>query len=856
MSSFFIQAAPDNAMVTSYLPHLVILSYAIACFGSYTGLLMASEYRRATSGRIKGVMLAGGALAMGCAIWSMHYIGMIAARMDMPMKHDKGLTALSMVIAVGIAVGFFALTARKKQSILTTAVGAVLLGTAICGMHYTGMAAMHMTGVTLFHLPLPFAASIVIALAASAAALMIFHRLERLDGGALKSRLQIAAGLMMGAAICGMHYTGMAAAVFVPESGFCITTAAGGDSSSEAYSVAAASGVILSIAFFLRLFRNSRGFFLGKKVEWRIPMKIFTISSLIQLVFMTIALLGLFHGKDGDMHSAYGIATLTGIPLVLVVWAFTAVSLRRWQEDLMNAQADAVKANAAKSEFLANMSHDLRTPMNGIIGLTRLLTEGRMYPEQAELIHSVTTSSETLLLLLNDILDFSKMEAGQLTLEEGPFHLRQALQEITNLLSPLASRKGLVLRYNYCDLSPSCVVGDMTRISQIVTNLVGNALKFTESGHVELSVVAMPDADGAYLYEISVEDTGIGIPPDVQKTLFRKFSQGDASINRRFGGTGLGLAITKMLAEKMGGGVTLLSELGKGTRITATLRLKSATAKAVKARKELVNNGKTTPRDDNFSDRRVLLVDDHPVNRLFAVRLLEKMGFTDITLAEDGLAALRRIGESTRPFDVILMDCQMPELDGLQTTRRIREMEQSFTKPRIPIIAMTAHAMASDRDNCLQAGMDDYVSKPINPQTLLTALQRFLSGANPVEGQAYAIPEPVAPVAAVDLEYLALFTDGDNAQEKLMADVFLSSGAEILQVLRRSLVGDMDADDWRKAAHKLKGSAGQLGAARLAAACRTAETGHDAQAENRSAMLREIERHFTEVQDFFEKRFH
>ena len=890
---FFIDAVPVNAMTGAYLPHIVALSYVVASFGSYTGLSLAAEYHKAPTSRLKSAMLAGGALAMGCAIWSMHYIGMLAYRMDMPMKYDTGLTVLSMIIAVVIALGFFLITATRAQTAYKQAVGALFLGGAICGMHYIGMAAMEMEFTTLRYLPQPFIASVVIAVTASAAALWIFFRLEKNEEGGKKTLLRAAAGLVMGAAICGMHYTGMAAAVFAPEADMCIAPVGGrsGDDTEQAIGIAAVTGVILGIAMLLKIFKKSNSFFAGEIGSYNFPIHI--MSAALTGTAVLVALLvtehfwqyslaagiiensyetlsttekeALFSQVLENARLRFSAGTYSSLffilagPMIVVTWFFAVLGLRRWQRELVEAKAVADKANTAKSEFLANISHDLRTPMNGIMGLSRLLADGRMHPEQRELIHSIVKSGDTLLMLLNDILDFSKMEAGQLTLDEGPCNLKETLRDILTLLAPMASKKGVTLEYSYCELAPACVNGDATRISQIVTNLLGNAIKFTENGKVKLAVTASPDAEGSrYAYSIKVSDTGIGIAAEKQPMLFRKFSQADASITRKYGGTGLGLAISRMLAEKMSGDVTLESEEGKGTTVTATIHLRSSTAREVKEQCALRGGAPVQGVSDSFAGKRVLLADDHPVNRLFAVRLLEKMGFTDVVTAEDGSHAIHKIENAETPFDVVLMDCQMPELDGMEATRRIREREKAQGLRPIPVIAMTAHAMSGDRENCIESGMDDYVSKPINPQVLLAALHRHLGGSiAPVqltqESGETDKDKNAAPV--VDTDYLALFTDGDSAQEHMMVDLFLKTAIETLETLRGTVQGVSANDDWKKAAHKLKGSAGQIGATRLAAVCLTAETGHAAGAALKASMLGDIEARFSEVQSFFSKRF-
>lgn len=1078
LDTFFLQGdVPLHVEKGVYDPLLIAVSFFVASLASYTGLTFSRVMKSAETLHKKNVYHALGAFTFGSGIWSMHFIGILSYKMDMAVSYDPLLTLVSLLVAIGIASLMLYIRRARPLSIITIISGSLLLGGAICAMHYTGMAAMQMDA-DLRYERLPFFLSVIIAVVASGAALVIFSGLERFSGRK-RYALTIIASLIMGAAICGMHYMGMYAAVFIPFAEYRHSADQNLDflalTVTTFMSIAFAVSIVFSVSEKIHNVNPT-------KREHSFPVRLLVISSLLTLLNIFWSMGSSFyvnHKMARDIQEAMKINTLGsrfaylnseaartlrmatttsdskweteyrkylqlsdeaidqlkqagadtkngetnnyldvknlaikldrksdfflsavedkslelahegkfdaagdmldgleylqrkgdysadvntldqnttsvlseillrlaqtisyslyfGVALVIflpITWYYTFISLRHWrrelettrknlqkneqqlqrfiqeieisrmeaitaketvekeartiallrsvsatanrassindaitialrltceymecpvghayivdrqfnvlrstrlwylkdtvafkdfvriteiipkgkgvgltgqawetkapvwiedltahanfprikllpnldvksglalplivddeveyvlefffaevtkkneniislleetdnqlihvltrmraEESLKSAKETAEKANATKSEFLANMSHELRTPLNSLLGMLRLLRNGKMSKEDAEMVEVAFRSSSNLLEIVNDILDLSKIEAGAVILEKIGMDLTYAVNSVVLTLTPTANEKRLSLVWHQ-DAQMPYVMGDPVRVARILTNLVGNAIKYTHEGHIDIHTSCRKIDAEHVEFCCDVIDTGIGIPLEKQKTVFEKFVQADTSITRKYGGTGLGLAITKQLIEMMGGTITLTSEVGKGSVFSFAIPFE-ITDHVTKAKS--IRQAKKTLASIPSDKARLLVAEDQKLNQILIKKLLGRFGIGTYEVVDNGAIALERY--KTEHWDAILMDCHMPELDGYATTVAIRDLEKETGK-RIPIIAMTANAMISDKEECFRCGMDDYTSKPINVEELKDILGQWIAFA-------------------------------------------------------------------------------------------------------------------------------
>ena len=521
------------------------------------------------------------------------------------------------------------------------------------------------------------------------------------------------------------------------------------------------------------------------------------VAALVELVDRT------YRTADQDRYLLERSLTISSQEMQSLYEALRAAAESRVSEmerAVGEARESAEAASRAKSEFLANISHEIRTPLNAVIGMTSVLLGSDLSEEHQDHVQTIRKSGEALLGLINEILDFSRLEAGRMPLEEHPFLLRERIAIAFELVAPDARRKGLRLSWEIGPGCPDVLVGDAARLQQILLNLLSNAVKFTPAGEVLLTAeLAGPEGDeGEVVLRFQVSDTGVGLPPDRIEELFSPFLQADASTSRRYGGSGLGLAISRRLVERMGGRITAEAGTGGGSIFTFTIRFHRG-SEADLTSAALLSPAPVAIASGDREPLRILLAEDNPLNQKVARLLLGKLGYS-ADLAANGLEVLAAL--ERQDYDVVLMDVMMPELDGLEATRRIVGRWPREQRPRI--VALTASAMREDRERCLAAGMDEYLSKPIDLQALAEALQHARREA---KGEPR---EPEAPSLPMIDELWRL----DPQETTRLVESFLVHLDLQLGSLREA-VEQGDAPAIEQVAHSLRGASATLGLPRL-----------------------------------------
>jgi PAS domain S-box-containing protein len=851
-SEYFIDAANHHQMLHGHHePGLVILSIIIAIFTSGMALQTAQIARSSEIAIHKYLVIGIGSISLAGGIWSMHFIGMLSFQLPSLIRFDVFITILSYFPA--LIASWLALNLLSKQAVSATSLlkGGVLVGLGIGFMHYSGMAAMQ-TDAQLRYDPTKFALSIIIAVILSTLALSVRFGLVRTKLS-LITRM-ILSSIVMGCAIAGMHYTGMSASYFIGDPNLIVQEfslnrtliaailatftlsisilvafannhiryrqlfhkMAAGNSRMQAIVETAVDGIItINHRGIIQAFNRSAERLFGWKADEVIGKNInilmpepdkkhhdsylhnYQTTGVPKIIGSGREVTGL--RKDGSLvpiRLAVGRVDIPGEPMF--VGFVTDITQRRQLECSLRETAEqANQAAAAKTAFLANMSHEIRTPMNAIIGFTDLLLKDDLTPEQRKHLLTVHQSSRSLLALLNDILDTTKLEKGSVDLEYLNFSLREVAEEIVATMNLAASTKGLLLELIYPASTPDFFIGDPLRIRQIVTNLLGNAIKFTEQGKVSLIIHYQDN-----LLHIQVKDTGIGMSTQQLKHIFDPFAQADNSISRRFGGTGLGTTISRQLIELMGGRIHVDSAIGLGSIFHVYLPLEIGLVQEA-------TQSSSAPVELPPLD--ILVADDVPQNIDLLSSILQRNGHR-VRMVSNGKEALAMF--KSQRFDVILMDIHMPHMDGLEAAQRIREHEQVEGIATTPIIALTASVMEADHKAAEAAGMNGFAAKPLDTIKLANEIARVLK-LLPTHHEQEQTTLQHRPLALIDWPTgIALWGDKARMVKAILA--FMQDAPERFPL--PSVIDDNT--DWTQLAaslHGIKGAAGNLGLASTSA---------------------------------------
>ncbi|MBI4480945.1 MAG: response regulator [Acidobacteria bacterium] len=763
----------ETLVLPSYYDYrLVALSVLIAMLAAYAALDFVGRVT-VSRGRVRLAWLAGGATAMGIGIWSMHYIGMLAFILPVPVQYDWPTVLLSLLAAIFASAIALFVVSRREMGAARALAGSLVMGCGIATMHYTGMAAMRLAAMCSYSLPL-VALSVVLAISISLAALWItFHLREETLGRGWR---KMSGAVVMGSAIPVMHYTAMAAANFVPTDAAPDLTHAISVSALGIAGIAAVTLMVLGLSVLTAVVdrRFSAQTASLEASEERLRLIVDTALDAV----LTISADGRVTGWNPEAERTLGWKAQEGVgrhisdlifpasyrkifendlnqflnqpdggilqrrvevtalhrdghqfPVEMAIspvrykdsWIFSIfirdiTETRLAQEQLQRAKEFAEADNRSKREFLANMSHEIRTPMNAIVGMTDLALDTELTREQREYLSTVKAATDSLLNIINDILDFSKIEAGKLAIDTVDFSLRDSVEGVMRTLALRAHEKGLELNFRIPEELPERLVGDPERLRQVLVNLLGNAIKFTATGEVTVELSEDSRTPNEVSVHFAVRDTGIGIPRDQLDLIFEAFTQADSSTTRQYGGTGLGLAISSRLVNLMGGKLWVESAPGVGSTFHFTV---SFAIHKGPARRPVL------PDAVNLIDLPVLVVDDNATNRRILEEMLTKWGMRPTSVDSGFLAldTLQRAQAAGKIFPLILLDVHMPGMDGFQVAAGI---QSNLSLGRSTIMMLTSATRPGDIARCKKLGVAAYLIKPIRRGELLEALLAVL----------------------------------------------------------------------------------------------------------------------------------